>query len=92
MTLLTKSLGVVLFFSLVVILFALLPSTSEYPLPSEFSSSLIVIFSYYFAWSSVFTALNTLLTCTLLVLGFELGIFIWKIVTWVIGFVSRIVA
>lgn len=91
MSLLVKGLMIALFFSLVIVGITLLPSTADYPLPSEFSSSLTLVFGYYAAWSSVFTVLNTLFICAGLGLGLELAIWIWRAVSWFIGIVARMV-
>jgi len=91
MSLVVKALVYVLFFSLLVVLIALLPLTSAYPLPPEFASSLTLIFGYYFAWSSVFTVLNTLLVCAGLGIGLELVIWVFGILKWIAGIVARFV-
>jgi len=90
MTLLSKAIIYVLVFSAIVVIMALLPSTTDYPLPPQFASSITVVFGYYYAWSSVFTALNTLFICATFGIGLELVIFIYKVVTWVIGIIARI--
>jgi len=87
-----KMLLIAAFFALCAVLFALLPSTSQFPLPDAFTDSLELILAYTFAWAEIFTVLNTLLFCALIMIGFEAAIWLWKMVSWIIGFVSRLVA
>jgi len=91
MSSLLKGILILLFFSLLIGLISLLPSTSDYPLDPMFASGVATIFGYYFAWSSVFTCLNTLLALSLLSIGLVLVFAIAKFVMWVISFTSRLV-
>jgi len=92
MSLLTKAVVIVLFYSFVVAIIALLPSVQDYPLSPAFASSLAVIFGYLFAWSSVFTCINSLLSIALISIGLELAIWIWQVNQWVINFTARLIA
>jgi len=86
MSLLTLAFIIPIFFSAVIVILNLLPTTAQYPLPTEISSSLTLILGYAFAWNSIFP-LDTLLTVALISIGLELAIFTWKIIRWVIGVV-----
>jgi len=92
MSMLTKAILISLFATLVIVLFGLLPSTTDYPLPPEFATSLATIMGYTFAWASVFTCLYTLITVAVLGIAMEIAIFLWKVVSWIITFTSRFVA
>jgi len=59
-----------LFFALVAGINAL-PSCTDYPLPSDLTSSLALILNYTYQWSTVFTALNTLLYVAILAIALE---------------------
>jgi len=91
MTAALKVIYVALFFSLCVTLIAFLPSVDQYPLPPEFAASLGTIFGYYYSWVTVFTSLNTLLLCVFIFISVETVVFIFKIITWIMGFVSRFI-
>jgi len=91
MTILSKAIIVILAFSTFVGLLALLPDASDYPLPPEAAAALQVILGNVFAWSSVFSVINTLWALVLLTFGFELAVWTWKVVQWVIGIMARFV-
>jgi len=89
MTALVKAGLVLLCFSLIVALIALLPSTTDYPLPTEFSSSITLIIGYAFAWVGVFWFLSVYWWMMLLNFGLELSIWIAKQVLRIIGWAVR---
>jgi len=91
MSILTKALVTAAFLALVVSLIALLPSVNDYPLPSSITNGMVVILGYYFAWSSVFTFLNTLFFFFTLTLFIEIYIWIAHVIMWIIGIVARFV-
>jgi len=91
MTLITKALVTTIFFSLVVALIALLPSTTDYPIPSAVTQGVTLIVGYYYAWAQVFTFLQTLFLFFVLTLFYQVYLMIARIVLWIIGFVSRFV-
>jgi len=83
---------ILLVFSLMMGLIALLPDTSQYPLPPEFSISLAVVLAYTFAWVGVFWFISAWWWAMLLTIGLELTIWIAKQVlriftwlTWLFG-------
>jgi len=90
MSLITKGIVWVLFFSLIVSLLALLPSTDDYPLPSAITDGITVIVGYYFAWAEVFDFLNWLFFFFMLTLFIEVYIWIAKAVMWTLGLVARL--
>jgi len=85
MSLLVKAVLIALFFALVVALFSALPLTSDHPLDPAFTTAVMIIFAYTFAWAQVFTAINYLLFVALATLGLELGIFLFRGVAWILG-------
>lgn len=89
MTLLTKLIVIAAFSALVVAIVFALPSVEDYPLNSAFTTALTTIFGYLYAWSSVFTAINTLLLCAITGMFIELMIVAWNIASWVL---TRLVA
>jgi len=91
MSLITKGIVTVIFLSLIVFMIALLPSTTDYPLPTAVTQGITIIVGYYYAWAQVFTFLQTLFVFFVLTLFIEIYIWISKVVLWVIGFVARIV-
>jgi len=91
MSLITTALVTVAFFSLVITLIALLPSTTDYPLPSAITQGIVIIIGYYYAWAQVFTFLEVLFVFFVLTLFFEIYLWLAKVVLWVIGFVARFV-
>jgi len=86
-----KALLVIAFFSLIVVLIALLPDTTDYPLPTSISSGVVLFIGYYFAWAKVFTFLNTLFFFFVLTLFMDIYIWTARLILWVIGVISRIV-
>jgi len=86
-----KALMIVAFFSLIVVLIALLPNTSDYPLPASFTNGIVIFIAYYFAWAKVFTFLNTLFFFFVLTLFMDVYIWTARLVVWMIGIVARFV-
>jgi len=91
MSLVSKAIITVIFFSLVVTLIALLPSTTDYPIPTAVTQGVTLIIGYYYAWGQVFTFLNVLFLFFVLSLFLEVYLMIARIVIWIIGFVARFV-
>jgi len=91
MSLLTKAIITVLFFSLIVSLIALLPSTADYPLPSAVNQGIVLVIGYYYAWAQVFTFLQTLFLFFVLTLFLDIYLWITSVVLWVIATVARFV-
>jgi len=91
MSMLTKALIVVAFFSLIVFLIALLPATTDYPIPTAVSQGVTIIIGYYYAWAQVFTFLQTLFLFFVLTLFYQIYLMIARIILWIIGFVARFV-
>jgi len=81
---------ILLVFSLIIGLIALLPSTDQYPLPAEFTTSVAIVFAYVFAWVDVFWFISVWFWIMLLTLGLELTIWIAKQVIRIIGWLVRI--
>jgi len=91
MSILSKAIITAVFLGLVVALIALLPSVDQYPLPPSIVSGIVLIVGYYFAWSHVFTFLNTLFFFFVLTMFIEIYVWTAKVVLWVIGIVARFV-
>jgi len=91
MSLVSKAVITVIFFSLVVTLIALLPSTTDYPLPTGVNQGITIIVGYYYAWANVFTFLNVLFLFFVLSIFIDIYMWIARVVLWIIGFVSRFV-
>jgi len=89
MTALVKGILVLIVFSLIVSLIALLPSTEQYPLPPEFNTSIVLIVGYAFAWVNVFWFLSAYWWMMLLNFGLELTIWLAKQVLRIIGWAVR---
>jgi len=87
-----KVFSVIAFFALVMFLVALLPSTTDYPLPTGVTQGITLVVGYYFAWAGVFTFLNVLFLFFVLSLFIEIYVWIAKVVMWIIGFVARFVS
>jgi len=81
---------IILTFSLIIGLIALLPSTDQYPLPSEFSTSIAVVVAYVFAWVDVFWFISVWWWIALLTIGIELTIWIAKQVIRITSWVVRL--
>jgi len=92
MSLLTKAIITAIFIGLFVTMIYLLPTNVEYPLPTEFTSSLALIIGYTFAWAQVFTWINVLFLCALTALAIEILIWIWKVIAWTISKVAPFLA
>jgi len=91
MSIFSKAVITVVFFTLIVALIALLPSVTDYPIPPSVLSGIVLIVGYYFAWSHVFTFLNTLFFFFVLTMFIEIYVWTAKVVLWVIGIVARFV-
>lgn len=91
MTLVQKIITVVIFFSLIVGLIGLLPSTTDYPLNPTISTGITLIMGYYYAWALTFTFLQTLFVFFMLTLAIQIYIMVARIGMWIIGFVARFV-
>jgi len=91
MSLVSKAVITVIFFSLVVTLIAFLPSTTDYPLPTGVTQGIAIVIGYYYAWAQVFTFLNVLFLFFVLTLFLEVYLWIARVVLWIIGFVARFV-
>jgi len=91
MTLIVKGIVWVLFFSLIVSLLALLPSTADYPLPDVISQGVTLVVGYYFAWAQVFTFLDWLFYFFILSIFIEVYVWIAKAIMWTLGLVARLV-
>jgi len=89
MTALTKAGLFILFFALVVILIALLPDTTQYPLPPQFTASVTVVLAYVFTWATFFWFISVWFQIMLLTMGLEITIWIAKKIIWIIGFAAR---
>jgi len=79
------------FIALVTLGLNILPTTAAYPLPAAFGTSLHTVLAYYYAWSSVFTVLSTLVICAGLGITVELSIFVWRIIKWLLRFFNVVV-
>lgn len=91
MSILNKALVVILFYALILALVALLPSVNDYPLPVAVVNGIVTVLGYYFAWSGIFTFLNTLFFFFTLTMFIEIYIWIAHVNLWIIGVVSRMV-
>jgi len=87
MTLLMLAILIPVLFSAIVVAINFLPLVSDFPVPSEFTDALILVFSYVKAWSGVFPAIDTLFVVFGLVIGVELGFMLWYGIRWTIGLV-----
>jgi len=83
---------VLLFFALIIGLIALLPDTTDYPLPPQVAASLTVVLGYAFAWGDFFWFIPVWFYLALLTIGLELSLWLARKVMWIIGFISRLVA
>jgi len=83
---------ILLVFSLLIGLLALLPDTSAYPLPPQFAASLAVYVAYAFAWINVFWFISVWWYIILLNLGLQLTIWIAKQVLRIMSWLVRIFA
>jgi len=90
MSVLTKAIAVLLAFAIIVALIAALPSTRDYPLPGEFSSSLTLIIGYAFAWVGVFWFISVYWWMMILNYGFELTLWLARQLKQIIGWVIRL--
>jgi len=81
---------IILAFSLMMGLIALLPDTTQYPLPTEFSTSVAVVLAYTFAWVGVFWFISAWWWAMLLTIGLELTIWIAKQVMRVFSWLARL--
>jgi len=86
-----KAFLIIAFFSLVVALLALLPTTADYPLPPSITTGIVTFMGYYFAWAKVFTFLNTLFFFFVLTLFLDIYTWTAKLIMWIIGIVARFV-
>jgi len=83
---------IILAFSLLMGLIALLPSTDQYPLPPAFATSVAVVFAYVFAWVGVFWFISIWWWIALLTIGLELSIWIAKKVIQIFSWLARLFA
>jgi len=91
MSIAIKAILIFLFFSLIVVFFSMLPLVSDYPLDPLFASSVAIIIQYTYAWISIFWAINYLMYCVLLSLSIEVALFLWRLASWVVGLVARMI-
>jgi len=90
MTALLKGLIIILFFSAVIVLFSLLPSTDQYPLDPTFRVALLYMMGYTFAWGTMFPAIFALFSIAILMIAIEVIDWIWSTVRFVIGIGVRL--
>jgi len=88
MSLLTKSILLILFFALCIAVIYGLPLTADHPLDPTFTTAVQIIFGYLFAWAGVFTAINYLLYAALASVSMETGILLYRFVIWLISKVA----
>jgi len=81
---------ILLTFSLLMGLIALLPDTTQYPLPPEFATSLGVYVSAAFAWVGVFWFISAWWWIMLLNIGLELTIWIARQVIRITSWIVRL--
>jgi len=63
---------------------ALLPDTTEYPLPTAITTAITLIYGYGVAWDEIFP-ISTLIYIATLVASIELIVLLWKTVRWAIS-------
>jgi len=83
MSLLTLGITAVLFFSLLLGGFALLPDASLHPVPDSLTSGIYTIYSYYASFNTLLPV-REILDLFLLTLSLEVALFFWSFVRWII--------
>jgi len=83
MSLLTLGIMAVLFFSLLLGGFALLPDASLHPVPDSFATGIYTIYSYYASFNTILPV-REILDLFLLTISFEIALFFWSFVRWII--------
>jgi hypothetical protein len=73
----------VLFFSLLLGGFALLPDAALHPVPDGFASGIYTIYSYFASFNSILPV-REILDLFLLTLTLEIAIFFWSFAKWII--------
>jgi len=85
MSLITLGIWIAAIYAAVVAALNFLPTYQEYPLPPEFFDAIQAIFSFMFAWDSIFPIV-TLLYAVSILITFEFAVYLWKGLRWFIGF------
>jgi len=83
MSLVTLAVTAVLFFSLLLGGFALLPDASLHPVPDSLTSGIYTIYSYYASFNTLLPV-REILDLFLLTLSLEVALFFWSFVRWII--------
>jgi len=86
MSLVTVGILLILFFSLVVGGFSLLPDAALHPLPSGVASGIYTVYAYYAQFNYILPV-REFLDLFLLTLAFEAAYWFWRFVRWIIGIV-----
>lgn len=69
-------------------LFSYVPDVREYPLPTEVTDAITTVFGYLNAWNYLID-LETLALVVTLVMVTELIIFLFNIITFILGFILK---
>jgi len=86
MSLLTLGILIILFFSFVVGGFSILPDASLHPVPDSLHSAIYLVYSYYAQFNTILPV-REFLDLFLLTISFEIGLWIWKFIRFVISIV-----
>jgi len=89
MSLLTKALMLLAFFGLVVGGIALLPSSTDYPLPSGISTAITFSYSLY-SWINTYLPLDVMITIFKYSITIEGAIWIFKNFKGIFGWAARL--
>lgn len=87
MTLVVLGFIAVTLFSVIIYAISGMGDAATYPLDPGIATGIAYIFLFIKSWSSVFTALNTLIYVAGLAFSFELIMFVWRGLRWIIGVV-----
>jgi len=83
MNLITLGIVAILFFSLLLGGFALLPDASSHPVPGAFASGIYTIYAYYSSFNNLLP-IREILDLFLLTLSLEIALWTWSFVRWII--------
>jgi len=77
---------IVLFFAFVIGGFAILPDATDHPVPSGFVDGITYLYSIFASFDFILPV-RTILDLFLLTISFDIAVWAWSFIRWVIGIV-----
>lgn len=91
MSLVTKTIIIILFIGFVIGAISILPDAADHPVPDEVLNGMTVMYQSIVPMDYIIP-ITLIMTLFLLSLAFEIGYWSWRMVMWIIGIVRQFIA